>query len=82
MIVACSSTERSITLDQAKVECELIYNLSDKKLPFNKDILPVLEKRCIACHDAPYQLKLTSAEGVLRGFNKEKVYDGVRIARS
>ena len=80
--MACSSSERSITMNQAKVEHELLYDLPDKKLSFNDEVLPVLENRCIACHgcyDAPCQLKLTSAEGVARGSNKETVYDGARI---
>jgi len=51
-------------------------------LSFNNDVLPILEKRCIACHgcyDAPCQLKLTSAEGIARGSNKRKVYNGTRF---
>lgn len=49
---------------------------------FNKQIKPLLEKRCIVCHgcyDAPCQLKLSSIEGVLRGSNKEKVYNPSRL---
>lgn len=81
-MVACSGSEQSITKDQAKVEHELLYDLPDKKLSFNDEVLPVLENRCIACHgcyDAPCQLKLSSAEGVFRGSNKALVYDGARI---
>ena len=82
MLAACSSSEKSITADQATVEYDLLYDLPKHNLSFNDDVLPVLEKRCIACHgcyDAPCQLKLTSAEGVYRGSNKNKVYDGTRI---
>jgi hypothetical protein len=46
------------------------------------DVKPILEHKCIACHacyDAPCQLKLTSAEGLLRGATKNPVYDGARI---
>jgi len=42
------------------------YDLPEKPLSFNDDVLPVLEKRCIACrgcYDAPCQLKLSSAAG-------------------
>jgi len=49
---------------------------------YTRDIKPVLEQKCIACHgcyDAPCQLKLTSAEGLLRGATKEPVYDGARL---
>ncbi|GMR00692.1 MAG: fatty acid cis/trans isomerase [Gammaproteobacteria bacterium] len=82
LLSACSSSEKSVTLEQAIVEYDLLYDLPKKTLSFNHDVLPVLEKRCIACHgcyDAPCQLKLTSAEGILRGSNKKKVYDGARI---
>jgi len=82
LIVACSGSEKTVTKDQAKVEHELLYDLPDKKLSFNDEVLPVLENRCIACHgcyDAPCQLKLSSAKGVYRGSNKAHVYDGTRI---
>jgi len=82
LLAACSSSDKSITADQATIEYDLLYDLPKQKLSFNNDVLPVLEKRCIACHgcyDASCQLKLTSAEGVLRGANKNRVYDGVRI---
>ena len=82
LLTACSSSEKSITADQATVEYDLLYDLPKQKISFNDEVLPVFEKRCIACHgcyDAPCQLKLTSAAGVLRGSNKNKVYDGARI---
>lgn len=43
---------------------------------------PILEQRCVVCHgcyDAPCQLKLESYEGLLRGANPVKVYDGTRV---
>lgn len=83
LVVACGGSERSVATEPAKVEYELLYDLPDKKLSFNDEVLPVFEKRCIACHgcyDAPCQLKLSSAEGVYRGANKEKVYDGARFS--
>ncbi|NBI53067.1 fatty acid cis/trans isomerase [Photobacterium alginatilyticum] len=46
------------------------------------DVKPVIENRCVVCHacyDAPCQLKLSSAEGIDRGANKEKVYEGTRL---
>ena len=81
-LTACSSSERSVTANQAIIEHDLLYDLPKQKLSFNKEVLPVLEKRCIACHgcyDAPCQLKLTSAQGVLRGANKNRVYEYSRI---
>jgi len=49
---------------------------------YTRDIKPVLEQKCIACHgcyDAPCQLKLTSAEGLLRGATEKPVYDSARL---
>lgn len=49
---------------------------------YQRNIRPLLEKRCTVCHgcyDAPCQLKLDSYEGLLRGANQEKVYDGTRL---
>jgi len=82
LLSACSSSEKSIALEQAIVEYDLLYDLPEKPLSFNDEVLPVLEKRCIACHgcyDAPCQLKLSSVSGVQRGSNKDKVYDSARI---
>ncbi len=82
LLPACSSSDKSVTLEQAIVEYDLLYDMPKEKLSFNHDVLPVLEKRCIVCHgcyDAPCQLKLTSVQGVFRGSNKNKVYDSSRI---
>ncbi|MFD2230131.1 fatty acid cis/trans isomerase [Alkalimarinus sediminis] len=49
---------------------------------FIKDVKPILDSRCIACHacnDAPCQQKLTSYEGIDRGASKTLVYDGARL---
>ncbi|HYQ70591.1 MAG TPA: fatty acid cis/trans isomerase, partial [Gammaproteobacteria bacterium] len=49
---------------------------------YTRDIQPILEQKCIACHgcyDAPCQLKLTSAAGLLRGATKKPVYNGARL---
>ena len=50
---------------------------------YTRDIKPILEQKCIACHgcyDAPCQLKLTSADGLLRGATKKPVYDSARLS--
>ncbi|WP_165855886.1 fatty acid cis/trans isomerase [Marinobacter sp. JSM 1782161] len=49
---------------------------------YQQDIRPIFEAKCIACHgcyDAPCQLKLTSADGLLRGASTLPVYDGGRL---
>lgn len=46
------------------------------------EVKPIIENRCVVCHacyDAPCQLKFSSAEGIDRGANKEKVYEGTRL---
>ncbi len=51
-------------------------------LTYYKDTRKTLEQRCVVCHgcyDAPCQLKLESYEGLLRGANPVKVYDGTRL---
>ncbi|MGQ0621370.1 MAG: fatty acid cis/trans isomerase [Panacagrimonas sp.] len=48
---------------------------------YQQDVQPIFDAKCVACHscnDAPCQLKLTSAEGVMRGASKKAVYDGLR----
>lgn len=49
---------------------------------FGRDVKPILDSRCAVCHgcyDAPCQLNLTAYEGIDRGANKAKVYDGARL---
>ena len=49
---------------------------------FDTQVNPVLKQRCVVCHacyDAPCQLKMSSPEGIARGANKEKVYEGTRL---
>ena len=52
---------------------------------FTNDVKPILDQKCIACHacyDAPCQLKLTSAEGLMRGATDKAVYNGARLRRA
>lgn len=82
LLMACSSKEESITADQATIDYDLIYSMPHELIDYEASVKPILEKRCIACHgcyDAPCQLKLSSAEGLARGANKDKVYNGARI---
>ena len=81
MLAACSK-EESITADQAIVEYDLLYTLPKETISYDEEVRPILESRCVVCHgcyDAPCQLKLTSPEGIHRGANKKKVYNGARI---
>ena len=50
-------------------------------ISFNKDVKPIIDRKCVVCHgcyDAPCQLKLESMTGLDRGANKTLVYDGTR----
>jgi hypothetical protein len=58
------------------------YQPEQAALDYISKVQPILERRCVVCHgcyDAPCQLKLDSYQGLLRGANKEKVYDGTRL---
>jgi hypothetical protein len=71
-----------LTQQQATVDYNLLLTMPAEPLSFDKSVRPVLENRCVVCHgcyDAPCQLKLSSWEGLARGANKKKVYDGSRI---
>ncbi len=49
---------------------------------FAHQIKPILNNRCVVCHscnDAPCQLKLSSPEGIDRGYSNQPVYDGARL---
>lgn len=57
-------------------------DLAPDAVSYHKDIKPILESRCVACHacyDAPCQLKLGSISGVDRGATKQLVYDRGRL---
>ena len=82
-VSACTSTLDAPDL-MPDVDWEVLSNLSEDtpRMSWREDVQPVLERRCIVCHgcyDAPCQLKLTSYEGLERGANSAKVYDGTRI---
>jgi hypothetical protein len=50
---------------------------AEHPVSFTKEIQPILEAKCLACHscfDAPCQLKLENNEGLLRGAYHEEVY--------
>lgn len=58
------------------------YARTASGLNYHKDIKPIIENRCVVCHgcyDAPCQLKLSAFEGLERGANKNKIYDGARL---
>lgn len=55
---------------------------TQETVSFNEDVRPILETKCLACHgcfDAACQLKLGSAEGLIRGASSLAVYNGTRL---
>lgn len=61
-----------------------LATISKEPISFEKQIKPILDKRCVVCHgcyDAPCQLKLSSIEGLLRGSSKERIYEPKRISK-
>lgn len=51
------------------------------QVSFAKEVQPIIETKCLSCHscfDAPCQLKLESAESLLRGASQEPVYSSAR----
>ena len=83
ILSACSGSPGSPDL-MPDVDWDVIAELDNEseQVSWREDVQPVLEQRCIVCHgcfDAPCQLKLTSYEGLERGANPAKVYNGSRI---
>lgn len=57
----------------------------DRAVSFERDVRPVLERRCVVCHacyDGPCQLLLSSPEGIVRGASKQVVYDTTRLRQA
>ncbi|MDX1334250.1 MAG: fatty acid cis/trans isomerase [Gammaproteobacteria bacterium] len=82
LLASCAAPQKSVTKEQAMVDYDLLINMPAEPISYSDQIRPVLNQRCVVCHgcyDAPCQLKLSSMEGLQRGANPAKVYDGARI---
>jgi hypothetical protein len=83
IISSCTTAKApSLTQGQATVDYDFILDPAATPLSWDQHVKPVIEGRCVVCHacyDASCQLKLSSYEGLTRGANPEKVYDGTRI---
>ena len=83
LLASCSSTPPSITEEQSTVDYGVLLTMPVEPILFDESVKPVLENRCVVCHgctDAPCQLKLSSYEGITRGANKDRVYNGTRLS--
>lgn len=77
--VACSQKSDQLNMDYGSAETrERAVQLSDPLATmYTDEVKPILENRCVVCHgcyDAPCQLKLSSPEGIDRGFSPKSVY--------
>ena len=82
LLTSCATPKKSVTEEQARVDYDLLINMPSEPISYSDQIRPILNQRCVVCHgcyDAPCQLKLSSMEGLQRGANPTKVYDGARI---
>ncbi len=82
ILSGCTLSKVDITQEQTTVDENLLLTLPSEPISYFNSVKPLLERRCISCHgcyDAQCQLKLTSIEGIQRGANKDKVYDGTRM---
>jgi hypothetical protein len=83
VLTACSDFSKTGSVDHgpAMPRDRIVEQQDPLAALFHDQVKPVLEKRCVVCHgcyDAPCQLKLSSPEGIDRGFSPELVY-GSRI---
>ena len=61
---------------------EYLDSLKAGKVSHERDVKPILDSRCVACHgcyDAPCQLKLESPVALERGASKGVIFDGGRL---
>ncbi|MEN8207111.1 MAG: fatty acid cis/trans isomerase [Pseudomonadota bacterium] len=83
LVAACSSKPTSVTEGQSTLDYGPMLTAPLDPILLGEQVKPVLDRRCVVCHgcvDAPCQLKLSSHEGITRGANKDRVYDGVRLS--
>ncbi|HEY5714983.1 MAG TPA: fatty acid cis/trans isomerase, partial [Psychromonas sp.] len=83
-VSACSDKTEQLNKDFGKPQVrDRIVEAEDPLANyFLNKVKPILENRCVVCHgcyDSPCQLKLSSVEGIDRGFSPELVY-GLRLS--
>lgn len=82
VLAACAQFYRKESVESLQSERVAETDDNSVTIDYQARIQPVLEKRCILCHgcyDAPCQLKLEAADGLLRGATDIRVYDGGRL---
>ncbi len=82
LLAACSSQSNSPLSEPVQLDYNLLLSLPARPISYEHKVRPIIDRRCVVCHgcyDAPCQLKLSSYEGLQRGANRTRVYDGHRI---
>ena len=77
--LGCSETRKqpNTNFGEEKVRDRIVESSNPLAIEFSTNVQPILENRCVVCHgcyDAPCQLKLSSPEGIDRGFSPENIY--------
>ncbi|GLS89890.1 9-hexadecenoic acid cis-trans isomerase [Psychromonas marina] len=86
LLFACSDPGKQATIDNGPLQVRDRIVAADDPLAqnYHQQVKPILENRCVVCHgcyDAPCQLKLSSPEGIDRGFSPELVF-GTRFRQA
>jgi len=84
LLFACSDATEQLNIDYGTPQTRerLLPPNHPLASTFRDEVFPIIEKRCVVCHgcyDAPCQLKLSSAEGIDRGYSPVNVYNGSRL---
>lgn len=80
LTAACQNPHQSTVDHPSSIPAPLPVPV-DRPVSYVEDTQPIIESKCLSCHscfDAPCQLKLESAEGLLRGAFHESIYGGAR----
>lgn len=82
--ISCSlsNKEQFVITNNEVIQADTLATLPVGPVSYKHKVRPILDNRCVVCHgcyDAPCQLKLSSIDGIRRGANPQRVYDGSRI---
>lgn len=81
MLIACKGGDHSLFSRHSTPAPVALPAPVEHQVSFTREIQPIVEAKCLSCHscfDAPCQLKLETAEGLVRGAFHEAVYSGTR----
>lgn len=77
LLLACQNNSlTSVVTKQAPMPVPLPEPV-ERQVSYTEEIRPILEAKCLSCHscfDAPCQLKMDNAEGLLRGAFPKSIY--------